>query len=200
LSTSLRVPESGPNHSQHARLGEDEWVNREAGAATNYFLRRTVDPYVGITVICALVTAFMLWVSYRTSQANMLIAVLFIWSLVAFNVWFGSRYRVWHDDQAVFLRSAGWGGEISIPFEEILKISENTATAGEMVQGNHPFRRVIVFGRRSTQPIYISTKHFAEEDVNRLVEAVVDRCPNVVLDKRVSRRIGSDRSPPPKVG
>jgi hypothetical protein len=174
-------------------------MNREAAPSSANFLRRTIDPYIGLVVICALVTAFTLWISYRTSQPNMLIAILFLWALVGFNVWFGARYRVWYDDHTVYLRSAGWGGEISIPFTEVSKISENTASVSEMAQGNHPLRRVIVFGRRATQPIYISTRHFAPEDINQLLEAVVDRRPSVVLDKRVSHRISKDHRSPPNV-
>jgi hypothetical protein len=172
-------------------------MNRETAPSSANFLRRTIIPYIGLLVICALVTTVTLWISYRISQPDMLIAILSLWVLISFNVWFGASYRVRYDDHTIYLRPAGWGGKISVPFTEVSTISENTASVSEMAQGNHPRRRVIVVGRRATQPIYISTRHFEQEDINQLVEAVVDRRPSVVLDKRVSHRISKDHRPPP---
>ena len=146
-------------------------------------LRRTVQPYVGQTLILALVTGFAVFESVTSSDWD------FIWAPAVFLplygiyfLYFGLQYRVFWDKENVVMRARG-GPERRIHFDEITSIRNEVSSAREVVAQSRPFRRIVIIGRRSggNDVIDISLRHFRLEDIKRLLIEIHKRRPDISL-------------------
>jgi hypothetical protein len=142
-------------------------------------LRRTIQPYVGHTVICSGITIFFIYVSLKTSDWQ-----LTIWwvalglPLVAFAyLYFGLKYRVLWDEAGVYMRASG-GSERHLGFNEITSVKCETA-----ISQSRPFRRIVIHGRKSDPKAFIdvSLRHFRLNDIDQLMTAILAHRPDLKI-------------------
>ncbi|MGA9545347.1 MAG: hypothetical protein WBQ85_17355 [Candidatus Sulfotelmatobacter sp.] len=147
-------------------------------------LRRTITPYVGQMVIFALVTAFIEYVGYRTSQRAFMWSPTVLWTFFAALVYLGMRYRVLWNDSCVVMRASG-GLERRLGFDEITEIKMKTAHVSEFLAQSRPFRRIVVQGRRRhpDEFIDVSLRHFRPGDIDELLAAIHVHRPDLAVPR-----------------
>lgn len=158
------------------------------------FLRRTVTPYLGQSVIIAAVTILLVFVALKKTQWDLLWAVGLIWVLFAsYVVFFGMKYRVSWNKEGLTMSASG-GPNRSISFDEITEVRRETASADEFLSQARPFRRLVILGSRRdpNAHIDISLRHFRASDIDRLMTAISERRPDLTLPKQ--RRPASHRN------
>jgi hypothetical protein len=140
-------------------------------------LRRTIQPYVGQTVIFTGVLCFSLYVSLRTSDWTMTLCVVFVvLPLFVFAyLYFGLKYRVLWDETGVYMRASG-AAERQIPFDEITSIKYVVAASQ-----SRPFRRIEIYGNKHDPKAFVdvSLRHFRLGDINQMMNAIRARRPDL---------------------
>jgi hypothetical protein len=150
---------------------------------TSTILRRTITPYVGQSLILALVTILLFCVALKKQQWGLLWAAALIWALyTSYVLLFGMRYKVFWDDAGVTMKASG-GPERTIRFDEITEIRCETASADEFLSQARPFRRIVILGHLhdAKGKIDVSLRHFRPEDINTLLMAIHKHWPDVSL-------------------
>jgi hypothetical protein len=151
-------------------------------------LRRTIQPYVGQTIIFTGLTIFFVYVSLKTSDWQITIWwVVLGLPLAAFAyVYFGLKYRVLWDENGVYMRASG-GPEKHIAFDEITNITYETSASQ-----SRPFRRIVIDGATHDPKAFVdvSLRHFRLDDINEMMSAIRAhrpdlRVPTVAMDGRV---------------
>lgn len=137
-------------------------------------LRRTIQPYVGQTLILIVVTAFAVWVSVVSSDWN------FLWGPAVFLpvygiyfLYFGLPYRVFWNEESVVMRAHG-GPERCVRFDEITSIRSEVSSAEEVAAQSRPFRRIAIYGREgdANARVDISLRHFERDDIDQLLSTI----------------------------
>lgn len=158
-------------------------------------LRRTIQPYVGLSVIFAGFTVFCILVFAKTSESSFLWFPIVPWALFGvFVVFFGLKYKVFWDQESVIMRASG-GPERRIRFDEITLIRNEISSASDVLAQSRPFRRIAIYGRRHDQNarVDISLRHFDLKDINQLL-ATIRTCrsdldiPTIQVGKASRRR------------
>jgi hypothetical protein len=137
-------------------------------------LRRTIQPYVGQSVIFSGFTVFCFLIFAKTSESSFLWFPLVPWALFGvFVVFFGQKYKVLWDQESVIMRASG-GPERRIRFDEITLIRNEISSASDVLAQSRPFRRIAIYGRRHdpTARVDISLRHFDLQDINQLLTAI----------------------------
>ena len=141
-------------------------------------LGRTIQPYVGQSVILTGVTVFLMWVCIRTSDWNAMWALAVIWPLFAFStLYFGLKYRVRWDETGVYMRASG-GPERHIRFDEITSIHYVLAASQ-----SRPFRRIEIHGNKRDPKAFVdvSLRHFRMDDISQMMDAIRIRRPDLQI-------------------
>jgi len=137
-------------------------------------LRRTIQPYLGLTVIFAGFTVFCVLVFIKTSQSPFLWLPIVPWVLFgAFTFCFGLKYRVFWDNQRLVMRASG-GADRCIRFDEIISVRKEISSASDVLAQSRPFRRIVVCGRKQNPDarVDISLRHFDLRDIAQLLAAI----------------------------
>jgi hypothetical protein len=151
-------------------------------------LRRTIQPYVGQTIIFTGLTIFFVYLSLKTSDWQITIWwVALGLPLAAFAyVYFGLKYRVLWDETGVYMRASG-GPERQIGFDEITSVKYELAA-----ERSRPFRRIVIHGATHDPKAFVdvSLRHFRLDDINEMMCAIREqrpdlRVPTVAMDGRV---------------
>jgi hypothetical protein len=142
-------------------------------------LRRTVQPYVGQTIILTGVALFTIYESIRTSEWQMTIWLFaFGFPLFAFAyLYFGLKYRVSWDETGVSMRASG-GPERHIAFDEITSVKYETA-----VSQSRPFRRIVIHGHKHDPKAFVdvSLRHFRLDDVDEMMNVIRAHRPDLTV-------------------
>ncbi len=155
----------------------------EARATRPVFLRRTITPYVGQSIIIVGVTILVLYVARKDAQWGFLWGVALIWALFTSYVYFfGMKYRVFWNEEGVTMSASG-GPRRSIKFDEITEVRYETASPNELLSQSRPFRRIVIFERRRDPNgwIDVSLRHFRLDDIDRLLMEIKRRRPDIEL-------------------
>jgi len=147
-------------------------------------LRRTIQPYVGQTIILGGFTVFSAFVFIKTSESAFLWAPAVPWLLFGvFIVCFGMKYRVLWDQESVVMRASG-GPKRCIRFDEITSVKNEVSSAGDLLAQSRPFRRIAVYRNRGPNEfVDISLRHFQMEDIQKLPEAIRKSRPDLDVPK-----------------
>jgi len=140
-------------------------------------LRRTIQPYVGQTLILVLVTAFAVFESVSSSDWNFMWApAVFLPLYGIYFLYFGLQYRVFWDKESVVMRASG-GPERRIHLDEITSVKNEVSSAKEVAVQSRPFNRIVVFGREGdpNARVDISLRHFDPKDIDQLL-TTIHRC------------------------
>jgi hypothetical protein len=162
-------------------------LTREANSESThaFALKRSVDPYVGFAVILFGVTGLTVFVSLKTHSWAPLEAMPLGWLFFVVIVYIGTRYRILWRDGEVVQRASG-GTDVSIRTDEITRIEQETSDVGTALGMRRPFRRITIYAEKSYGDgkfIDVSLKHFATDDVHKLMRAIQDRRPDLTLPK-----------------
>src|SRR6516165_4202529 len=96
--------------------------------STNFSLRRSIQPYVGLGIILFLVSLFVVAATFQQSDHSFaLIMVSGSVFFVALNAFIGTRYRVYWTDEAVGMHAVGSIKDVVIPVDKITLIQEETS-------------------------------------------------------------------------
>ena len=139
-------------------------------------LRRTIQPYVGQTLILIAVTVLLIWLSLKTSDWHGVWALAVIWPLFAFAyLYFGLKYRVLWDETGMYMR-ASRAAERHITFEEITNIKYEIAASQ-----SRPFRRIVIHGRKRDPNAFVdvSLRHFRLDDIDEMMTAIRTHRPDL---------------------
>jgi len=145
-------------------------------------LGRTTTPYRGPAVIFSVITIFLLFEAYRSSQWGLAWSTIVIWAGFAGIVYFGLRYRVLWDETGVVMRASG-GPERLIRYDEITEIKIERAKDSEFLAQSRPFRRIVIHGRKRDPNEYIdvSLRHFRPTDVDELLDVIRSHRPDLAV-------------------
>jgi hypothetical protein len=163
------------------------WCDMEADAITEqgFGLRRIVDPYLGLGVIISGVTALALFVGFYRNVWGPVEAMPLLWVLVGVLVYIGTRYRVGWRAGAVVQKASG-GRDVVIEAAQIDHVALETGLddVGAAIQMRRPFRRITIYRQgKSGGFIDVSLKHFAADDIRRLMRAIQSARPDLALPK-----------------
>jgi len=140
---------------------------------------------MGQVAILSLVTFCALFVSMKTHEWRLLLSVPVIWVLFLPLVYFGLKYKIYWTDSEVFQKASG-GADIRIKYNEIERIESEVSKLGELLSASRPFRRIAIYAENSRGEgkfIDVSLKHFAADDVRKLVRMIHGRRPDLALPK-----------------
>jgi hypothetical protein len=155
------------------------------------FLRRTLTPYVGQSVIIIGVTILLTFVAQKKAQWGLLWAAGLIWALfISYLYLFALKYRVYWNSDSVTMCASG-GPNKSIRFDEITGVRYETARANEFLAQARPFRRFVVTGRRNdlNERIDISLRHFRGKDIDHLLAVIRERRPDLAFPNDTMRKV-----------
>lgn len=149
------------------------------------YLRRTISPYLGQIIILSLVTVFLLFESIKLHAWGPLLPAPFIWLLFSVQIYIGLKYKISWTDKAVCQEASG-GPKVSIQYGWITKVTSEISKPGEVLAASRPFRRIAIYAKEpqgAKSFIDVSLKHFAIDDVRKLMSVVHDRRPDLTLPK-----------------
>jgi hypothetical protein len=104
---------------------------------------------------------------------------------VAFNSWFGTRYRIYWDNGQIIQKAVA-GNLTKITTNEITEVVQETSDIQTLLTFSRPMRRIVFYARHADAGKYIdvSLKHFVAADIRKLMNAVHDRRPDLVLPQQ----------------
>ena len=75
---------------------------------------------------------------------------------------------------------------VSIAIRDITSVGQETSDTKTLVAMNRPFRRITIQGSTTgvATTIDVSTKHFVAEDIRRLMHAIQQARPNLLLPQK----------------
>ena len=152
------------------------------------YLRRTVSPYMGQIIILSLITLYLLFVSIKTHSWGALLPAPVLWLLSSTQLYFGLKYKIIWTDKEVCQEASG-GPKVCIQYSEMTNVRSEISKPGEMLAASRPFRRIAIYAgdpRGAGKFIDVSLKHFAADDVRKLMRIVHDRRPDLILPKNWS--------------
>lgn len=149
---------------------------------TNFVLKRSFQPYAGLTTILSFVTILGVVISFQTHDWTLIGALPFGWLMFAPYVYIGTRYRIfWHNGKII--QKASGMEDVTIKANEILKIEKETSNLSTFISLRRPFRRITIYGKDADGEKYIdvSLKHFALEDICKLLKEIHDERPDLKI-------------------
>jgi hypothetical protein len=150
------------------------------------YLRRTIAPYAGIILIIFLSSIYLTWIGFTARVWQMFICVLVSWLLFFAWLYFGIRYKIGFNDELISQEASG-GAPLLIAYSEITRVTEEVSAAKELLAASRPFRRITIWAERPPGDIIyidVSLKHFAREDIRRLMLKIHEHRPDLKLPGR----------------
>lgn len=140
-------------------------------------LRRTIDPYVGILVILGGVSVFTAVVGVTKDPWGTAEMLSLLWALAAAWIYFGLRYRIYWNPDAILQKASG-GADVVIKLSEIGSVALETS-----ITPGRPFRRIAIYPKNGGKRHFIdvSLKHFAARNIRRLMTEIQSRRPDLEL-------------------
>lgn len=149
----------------------------------SFALRRSLQPYWGLIIIFAILTVCGLYYTFSSHDLFGL-SVLFGWVFVAFNTWFGMRYRIFWDNGEIIQKAVA-GNLTKIQISEITDVVQETSDMQTLVTFSRPMRRIVIYAKHADGKfIDVSLKHFVIEDVRKLMRVIHEQRPELTLPKQ----------------
>lgn len=140
-------------------------------------LRRSIQPYVGMGLACALFLGLLGVIAAETRTWTPVLEFGWLPPLL-FMGWvaLGMRYQVSFTETAIEMRASGLA-PVSVRFDEIAKVENEAST----LRGR-PFRRIAIYSNKQggkVKWIDISLKHFTTEDIRVLLQMIGQKRPDL---------------------
>ncbi len=139
-----------------------------------------------MVVIVSGVTALALFVGLYRQVWGLLESMPLGWVLVGVLVFAGTRYRVSWRAGAVTQRASG-GRDVVIEAAQIdrLALESGADDIWAAIQMRRPFRRITIYRKGEAGDfIDVSLKHFAADDIRRLMHSIQSARPDLALPRR----------------
>jgi hypothetical protein len=141
---------------------------------------------VGQTVILALVTLGQLFVSIEKHVWALALSAPVMWLFFGFLVYIGLRYRIFWTDEEVCQEASG-APRVCIMYGQITTVTSEISKPSELFAASRPFRRIVISTENSRGEgkfIDVSLKHFAADDIRKLMRTIRERRPDLELPKQ----------------
>jgi hypothetical protein len=152
--------------------------------ANDFALRRTIQPYVALLIIVGVITLLGLFDAIKARDVNWIGAIGFLWAIFIWSQYANTRYRIfWEHGQ--IKQVAAYGDVTTIAPSEIKRIVLERSDLQTLLSYTRPSRRIAIYGDGSNghQWIDVSLKHFAVEDIRRLMRAIREHRPDLSMPK-----------------
>jgi hypothetical protein len=106
-----------------------------------------------------------------------LIATSVIWFFFAMLVFMGTRYRILVRDGDIIQKAFG-KPDVIIPMNDIVEVKSQVSGVSTLIRLQRPFRRIEIRGR-DKMVVDVSLKHFVARDVDRLLDEVRAKRPDL---------------------
>jgi len=150
-----------------------------------HYLGRTIAPYMGQTAILVLVTLGLLFVSIEKHVWALALSTPVMWLLFGFLVYIGLRYKIFWTDKEVCQEASG-AQRVCIMYGQITTVASEVSKPSELFAASRPFRRIVIYTgnpQGESKFIDVSLKHFAADDIRKLMRAIHQERPDLVLPK-----------------
>jgi hypothetical protein len=153
-------------------------------SAHDFALRRTFQPYAALTIIVSLVSVVILFAVIKSGDLSGLLAIAFLWVIGIWSQYANTRYRIFWE-QGKVKQVAAYGDITIIDPSEIKKIALERSDLQTLFAMRRPSRRIAIYARGSEghKWIDVSLKHFAGDDIRRLMHAIHERRPDLSIPK-----------------
>jgi hypothetical protein len=145
----------------------------------DFTLRRTMTPYVGELVIVGAIMIGMVALSLKTSSWPPLGVALIGCCLLLVTHYADLRYRVFWRDGTVERITAN-NIKTTIKAFDISHVVLEQSTGIGMLALRRPVRRITIYGK-GEQHLDVSLRHFALDDIRRLMEVIHKMRPDLAL-------------------
>ena len=105
----------------------------------------------------------------------------------AFLYFFNSRYQIFFEKGVISMQAASLSNSnalTSIRVSDISSIQRETSNLHTTVKLKRPFQRIAIYDKNHNKFIDISLKHFAMEDVHKLMKLIKEERPDLVLPQQ----------------
>ncbi len=159
------------------------YQNHNNQDSNSFALRRSFRPYWGLVIIFSILSVYGLYYTF-TSHDLFGLSIFFGWIFVAFNTWFGMRYRIFWDDGEIIQKAVA-GNLTKIKTDEITDVIQETSDLQTLATFSRPMRRIVIYARHAEggKFIDVSLKHFVADDIRKLMRAIHERRPDLTLPK-----------------
>jgi hypothetical protein len=135
-----------------------------------------------LTAILLMVMVLQVFVSIKIHSWEPLVATGVIWVFFAAWAFIGTRYRIFLCDGKI-VRQAFGKPDVVIALSDITDVKNEVSDVSTLVKLKRPLRRITVYGKDG-KFIDISLKHFAAQDVDKLLDEIRVRRPELVGDRQ----------------
>lgn len=152
--------------------------------ADDFALRRTIEPYRVLLVVLIAVTLLGIFDELKTRDINWIGAILFVWVLPVPLLYSDTRYRIFWENGAIKQVAANKDVTIIKPLD-IKRIELERSDIQTLFAMRRPSRRIAIYanGPDGHKWIDVSLKHFAADDIRRLMQAIHERRPDLSIPK-----------------
>lgn len=154
----------------------------------NLVLKKSIQPYIGFTVIFSFITILVIVTALRTEDWNIVYAMLLGWLVFYLPfVYIGLRYRIILRDGEI-IQKAFRGKDVVINTTEITHIQRETSDLLTLLSFRRPLRRIAIYAQnpqhlQSGKFIDVSLKHFMPADIRKLMQEIHNRRPDLEMPK-----------------
>jgi hypothetical protein len=150
----------------------------------DFALRRTIQPYAALLIVLVAITLLGVFDAIKTHDLNWIGAILFLWAISILTQYPDTRYRIFWENDAI-KQIAVYGTPTVIEPSEINKITQERSDLQTLLAMRRPSRRIAIYARGPSghKWIDVSLKHFAAEDIRRLMRAIHEQRPDLSMPK-----------------
>lgn len=152
--------------------------------SNDFALKRIIGPYVGYIVIFAAISVRWFFAIYRTGNWGGIGVLALLWGVLLVSQYPNTRYRIfWHDDEIE--QVSAYKDVTIIKVADIKRIALESSDLRTLLSLTRPSNRITIYGKGGERPqwIDVSLKHFAADDVRRLMHAIHERRPELSIPK-----------------
>lgn len=150
----------------------------------DFALRRTISPYAGYLVIFLIVSLIWVLAIYKTGDLGGIGVIALLWGVLLISQYPNTRYRIFWNNGEVKQVSA-YKDVTVIKASDIERIALESSDLRTLLSLTRPSNRITIYGKEGGRPqwIDISLKHFAADDIRRLMRAIHERRPELSIPK-----------------
>jgi len=151
---------------------------------SHFTLRRSIHPYAALLIIWIVLTLLGLFDAIKFRDLNWLGAIAALWGIGIATQYANIRYRIFWEDGQIKQIAANRDVTI-IRTSEIDRIVLETSDLQTLLALRRPSQRIAIYAQGKSGPkwIDVSLKHFAVDDIRRLMRAIHERRPDLSLPK-----------------
>jgi len=152
--------------------------------SNDFALRRTIQPYAALLIIWLAITFLWIFVILKTNDLSGLILIALLWAIGIWSQYGNTRYRIFWENGAIRQIAAN-KNTTTIKASEITRIVQERSDLQTLFSYTRPSRRIAIYGDGSNghKWIDVSLKHFAVEDIRRLMRTIHEHRPDLSIPK-----------------